>query len=150
MNFPLYPEFCAPQRVYVENDWYDGPRAGVTDLNGQPHRFLSLFDEQEDGEETFLVWAIDESELALEYAQWEIFVNWNAQYEAGLVGAQTHPGRSGNSKRWEEIDALLTARRKSPPQCARRAKARMVPLEEQQRYALSGPAYQLSWALLSL
>jgi hypothetical protein len=34
-----------PERVYVENEWYDGPRAGVPNINGMPHRFKSLFDE---------------------------------------------------------------------------------------------------------
>lgn len=142
-------EYSLPQRVYVENEWYDGPRAGVTDLNGKPHRFLSQYDEQEDEYmDTFLVWPIDDSELALEQEQWEIFVSWNEQYEAGRVGTETHPGHPGTSKRWDEINSLLANRRESPHQGARRAKAQIVHLEDQQRYAPSGPAYQLSWALL--
>ena len=142
-------EYGAPRRVHVENEWYDGPRAGVADFGGNPHRFLSQYDEQEDESMgTFLVWPIDDSELALEQEQWKIFVDWNEQYEAGLVGTGTHPAQPGTSKRWDEINALLATRRKSPPQGAKRAKAQMVPLNEQQRYAPSGPAYQLSWALL--
>jgi hypothetical protein len=27
------------ERVYVELDWYDGPRAGVVDIDEQPHYF---------------------------------------------------------------------------------------------------------------
>ena len=64
------PEFGCAEKVYVENDWYDGPRAGVADILGQPHRFKSLFDE-EDGEYmgTFLVWEIGSKELELEIEQ---------------------------------------------------------------------------------
>ena len=57
--------FGPPETVYVENDWYDGPRAGVSDINGVPHRFKSLFDEKEDEYlATFLVWPIDEAALS--------------------------------------------------------------------------------------
>lgn len=142
-------EYGPPQRVYVENDWYDGPRAGVADLCGKPHRFVSLFDELEDEYTgTFLVWPIDDSELVLEQEQWEIFVSWNEQYEAGQVGTETHPGHSGTNKRWDEINTLLATRRESPPIDARHARAQMVPLQDRHRYESSGPAYQLSWVLI--
>lgn len=32
-------KFGPPEKVYVENDWYDGPRARVADIDGVPHRF---------------------------------------------------------------------------------------------------------------
>ncbi|GAB3255011.1 hypothetical protein [Chitinimonas naiadis] len=145
----LILEYSAPQRVYVENEWYDGPRVGVTDLNGKPHRFWSQYDEQEDEYMgTFLVWPIEDSELALEQEQWEIFVTWNEQYEAGLVSSKTHPGHLGVNKRWDEIDLLLAACRAAPPQGAKRARAQVIYIEGQQRYATSGPAYQMSWRLL--
>jgi hypothetical protein len=55
-------KYGPPERVYVENDWYDGPRAGIADINGMPHRFKSLFDE-EVGEDvgTFMVWPVDKN-----------------------------------------------------------------------------------------
>ena len=31
--------FGPPERVYVENDWWDGPRGGIADIQGVPHRF---------------------------------------------------------------------------------------------------------------
>lgn len=142
-------EYTAAEHVYVENEWYDGPRAGVANLCGEPHRFVSQFDEKEDEYlGTFLVWPIDASELALEQEQWQIFVIWNEQYEAGKVGTESHLGHPGTNKRWDEINSLLKVRRESVPANARRAKAQMVCLESQQRYSLSGPDYQLSWKLL--
>ncbi len=142
-------DFGAPERVYVENEWYDGPRAGVANIDGEPHRFVSQFDEEEDEYlGTFVVWPIDESELALEQEQWQIFVRWNEQYEAGKVGPESHPGHPGTNKRWDEINSLLKTCRVSVPASARRAKAQMSHVDGQQRYALSGPAYRLSWRLL--
>ncbi|MCB1634307.1 MAG: hypothetical protein KDI51_06915 [Xanthomonadales bacterium] len=138
-----------PEHVYVENDWYDGPRAGVANVNGLPHRFISQWDEKEDEYMgTFLVWPIDPEELALEQEQWRIFASWNEQYEAGLVGTDSHPGHPGTNTRWDEIDLQLSARRKSVPSNAKQARAQMIHLEREQRYAPIGPAYQLSWRLL--
>ncbi len=138
-----------PEHVFVENEWYDGPRAGVANVNGRPHRFVSQWDEQDDellG--TYLVWPVEEDELALEQEQWRIFSEWNKQYVAGRLGSETHPGHPGTDGRWDEITLQLASRRETVPSTARRAKAQMVHLEQEQRYALSGPGYQLAWRLL--
>jgi hypothetical protein len=141
--------FGPAEHVYVENEWYDGPRAGVADVNGLPHRFTSQWDEvEEEYLGTFLVWPVAHEELALEQEQWAIFVRWNEQYEAGAVGSDSHPGHVGTNTRWDEIEAELEAKRKSIPPTARRAKAQVVPVAREPRYALSGPRYQLSWALI--
>ena len=142
-------EFGPPEHVYVENEWYDGPRAGVANIQGKPHRFVSQFDEAEDEYlGTFLVWPIGEPELALEQEQWRIFASWNGDYEAGKVGAESHPGHPGTNKRWDEIHSLLQASRESVPSNAVRAKAHLVHAERSQRYLPSGPSYRLSWRLL--
>lgn len=137
------------EHVFVESEWYDGPRAGIASVNGQPHRFVSQWDEEEDEYlGTFLVWPVDAEELALEREQWCIFVAWNALYEAGEVDTASHPGHSGTNKRWDEIALQLSGRREAVPPGAKRAKAKVVHLEREHRYAPSGPAYQLSWRLL--
>jgi hypothetical protein len=80
---PWMLTFGPPGDVYVENEWYDGPRAGIADVNGLPHRFASQWDEASDEYlDTFLVWPVAPAELALEQEQWAIFVSWNDQYEA--------------------------------------------------------------------
>ena len=138
-----------PEHVFVENEWYDGPRAGVANVGGRLHRFVSQWDEEADDYlGTFLVWPIEADEAALEQEQWQIFVHWNDQYEAGVVGSDSHPGHPGANKRWDEIASQLAAQRMSVPPFARRAKAQMLPLEQLPRYALSGPSYQLAWCFL--
>lgn len=62
--------FGPPEQVYVENEWYDGPRAGIADIQGLPHRFKSLFDEDEAGDcGTFLIWPVHQSTFDLEVEQ---------------------------------------------------------------------------------
>lgn len=142
-------KYGPPEHVFVETEWYDGPRAGIANVNGLPHRFASQWDEQEDEYlGTFLVWPVHPEELLLEQEQWQIFVRWNDQYEAGTASTDTHPGNPGTNARWDELDALLAGPRAALPEAAQRARAQMVPLERERRYAESGPSYQMSWGLL--
>ncbi len=137
------------EHVFVEAEWFDGPRAGIANVHGEPHRFLSLFDEGDDEYlGSFLVWPVGAEELALEQEQWLIFVAWNDRYEAGQVDSDTHPGYPGTNQRWDELASLLEPARKAVPASARRAKANRIDLGERKRYERIGPAYQLSWALL--
>ena len=138
-----------PERVLVENEWYDGPRAGVALVNGEPHRFVSQWDDQgDDYLGTYLVWPVDAEEVGLEQEQWSIFVTWNEQYEAGEADTATHPAHPGTNERWDAIALQLSSRRQTVPSRPKRAKAQLVHLEREQRYAPSGPAYQLAWQLL--
>ena len=86
-------KYGPPEQVYVENDWYDGPRAGIADINEMPHRFKSLFDEEKDEDlGTYMVWPVDKNVLDLEIEQWRIFVEWNTLYESGQADTDSHPG----------------------------------------------------------
>ncbi len=138
-----------PERVYVETDWYDGPKAGIADIGGLPHRFVSTFDEmRDDYSDIFLLWPVDKAELDLEIEQWAIFVEWNTRFENGEAKIDTHPAHGGISARWDEIEILLRPARTGVPTTARRALARMTALGREQRYTRAGPNYQLSWLLL--
>lgn len=142
-------KYGPPEHVFVENEWYDGPRAGIANVNGQPHRFVSQWDEQ--GDEylgTFLVWPVRSEELALEQEQWQIFVSWNDQYEAGAASTDTHPGNPGTNSRWDELSRQLATLRAPTPEHAQRARAEILPLDRERRYDESGPCYRMSWSLL--
>ncbi|MEG0130034.1 MAG: hypothetical protein RSA22_02140 [Acinetobacter sp.] len=142
-------EYGPQEHVYVENEWYDGPRAGIADVNGIPNRFKSLFDEAEDEYlGTFLVWPVDLITVELEQEQWRIFAVWNALYEAGKATIDTHPGHGGKNARWDEIEALLAISRTNIPQLAQHALAKLTHFDGDVRYPSSGPAYTLSWRLL--
>lgn len=142
-------EYGPPEHVYVENDWYDGPRSGLADVDGRPHRFVSQFDEAEgDDMGTFVLWPVEEAELLLEREQWNIFVSWNEHFEAGRRGVASHPGHGGVDRRWDELESMLKEVRARVPEGARLARARVVSIERGARYAPSGPSYRLAWKLL--
>lgn len=143
-------EFGPYERVYVENEWYDGPRAGIADIHGVPHRFKSLFDEQEDEFlSTFLVWPVTQKDLELEIEQWHIFVEWNARYESGDVDTESHPGHGGRHARWDEIAALLEHGRFDVSSDAQHAAAQLMSIDRLCRYEAAGPAYLMCWRFLS-
>ena len=133
------------EKVYVENDWYDGPRSGVADFEGKPYRFQANFDDLKGFEDTFKLYPISEEELQLEIEQWCIFVEWNKKYEAGEVGTETHPGHKGINKRYDEIQKLLKNKRKESLGHFVEAKALFEYSEQENRYELTGPCYGVTW-----
>jgi len=137
-----------PEKVHVENEWYDGPRAGVADIAGMPHRFISEFDEVEDDYcDVFIVWPITEKNLELEIEQWRIFVAWNSRFESGQCGTDSHPAVGGIDPRWDEIESILEIDRKEIPDGARKARAKFIRLKTANRYGLDGPDYKLQWSV---
>jgi hypothetical protein len=137
-----------PEIVFVENEWCDGPRAGIANVGGTPHRFKSLFDEKEDEYlSTFVVWPIGKPELDQEIEQWQIFVEWNTLFEAGVTSTESHPAHGGLNARWDELEVLLRLHRSEVPASAKRANAEFHRIDGESRYALSGPDYRLSWSI---
>lgn len=142
-------EFGPFERVCVENDWYDGPKEGIAEIDGVPHRFQLLFDENEDEYlSTFKVWPVSLEELVLEIEQWCIFVNWNIRYESGEVDAESHPANGGRDFRWDEIVGALKVLRQEEFLNVKYAKAQIKPANNAARYDLSGPNYLMSWKFL--
>ncbi|MBL8261868.1 MAG: hypothetical protein JNM58_05525 [Xanthomonadaceae bacterium] len=137
------------ERVYVELEIYDGPRVGIADVHGVPHRFSSKYDENDAGGlGTFSIVPIDPSVLELEQAQWSIYVAWNRRCEAGASASDLHPGEGGVDSRWDELQVLLAESRGAFSACARQAKAEKQWIERDERYAEDGPDYRMRWTLL--
>ena len=142
-------QISIPEQVLVETSWYDGPREGVGNIVGVPHRFSSNFDETDDEPTgTYHVWPINKNELILEIEQWKLFVDWNNEYELGKTDTSTHPGTGGIDKRWDEIETLLKQSRRNIPSSAKLARAEFVRIEDRNRYDYSGPDYMLVWNML--
>jgi hypothetical protein len=132
-------------KVYVENAWYDGPRQGIADFNGKPHRFIANFDELTGYKDTFRLYPIQSEELQLEIEQWSIFVEWNRKYENGEVQVDTHPGHGNINQRYDEIETILKDKRESIPSDYIEAKADFEPIYQQNRYEEQGPCYKVKW-----
>ncbi|MEJ3742702.1 hypothetical protein WEI85_05345 [Actinomycetes bacterium KLBMP 9797] len=136
------------EAVYVELDWYDGPRAGLADVDGVPHYFRAVHDYTRPNEpdDEYLVWPVGQQALSWEREQWDIFVRWNARYESGIADTDSHPGHGGVDTRYDELTTLLESHR-APPDGARRLRAEWRPLESPDRYSAGGPSYTVRWRL---
>jgi hypothetical protein len=142
-------KYGPPERVYVENEWYDGPRAGIADFGGVPHRFKSIFDEEQDEYlGTFLLWPVDKLIVDLEIDQWCIFVEWNALYESGKADTDSHPAHGNRNARWDEVQEILKPIRNNVPAVVKRAVAELLRLDREARYETSGPDYMLCWSAI--
>ncbi len=135
------------EKVYVELDWYDGPRSGVADYNGIPHRFISKFDDTKGYSGSFSLISISVEDFELEVEQWKIFVKWNDLYESGKASTESHPAHGGISQRWDEIEKILKDKRNEVPPDAIRVSATFEHNNQDSTYAPTGPCYGVIWHL---
>ncbi|MFB7127243.1 hypothetical protein [Kitasatospora sp. NPDC056273] len=134
------------ERVYVELDWYDGPRGGVADVDGAAHYFRAVHDypRPDAPDDEYLVWPVSGPVLALEREQWAIFASWSTRREAGCASAAGHPGNGGIDTRYDELEAQLAPYREVPTQ-VRRAVAEWRPIAGP-RYHVEGVGCMVKWS----
>jgi hypothetical protein len=71
-------------KVYTVNDYWDGPRAGIADFNGQPHYYECQFNEaKDDWSDIFLLKPIDSETLQLAMEDWDSWERWDTAYKEG-------------------------------------------------------------------
>lgn len=131
--------------VHVENAYYDGPSAGIVDVDDVPHYFRRD-DSHAGDDDVHFVWPVDGPTFALEREQWLIFVTWNARYEAREATPAAHPAVGGVDARYDELEALLEPLR-AVPDGAQRWKAEWgYPTDLQGRYHADGAGYFVRWS----
>ena len=72
------------ERVYTMTDYHDGPREGIADFNGAPHKYRALFvpfDERDS--DTFELSPLTPAAFALEAETWAIWCRFEAACVAG-------------------------------------------------------------------
>ncbi|MFH9968967.1 hypothetical protein ACH4PR_48175 [Streptomyces mirabilis] len=131
------------ERVYVESEWYSGPRAGLADVDGKPHYFQGNDWNDADEADEYSVWPASFAVVELEREQWAIFARWNERREAGRVGPETHPGQGGIDARYDGL-ALLLAQYRQAPDDARRLVGE-VRFDAGARYRVEGLNYWFRW-----
>jgi hypothetical protein len=95
-------------RVYTVNDYYDGPRRGIADVDGVPHIYESEFDHSTDEYgDTFLVSPVDQSLLALVLEDWEIWLRWNSAFKRGEASVDSHPALPKDRERHEALKIAI-------------------------------------------
>ena len=135
------------ESIHVELDWYDGPQAGLADVDGVVHYFHTVHYGIGDGEpdEEFYVWPASEVAVAAECEQWAIFVEWNDRYEAGTADSDTHPDQGGVHLRYDELTELLVPHRKVPDGARRLAAEWKWDDGSRSRYRVDGTDYRVRW-----
>jgi hypothetical protein len=101
----LMPQY---ERVYTVLDYYDGPRKGVADFEGQPHLYECIFDEAKGNySDSFLLMPIDGESFRLALEDWAIWQRWELAYHTGQADLSTHPALPNERKRHDEVQTIL-------------------------------------------
>jgi hypothetical protein len=109
------------ERVHTTNDYYDGPRLGVADVEGAPHIYQSPFDEARSNyAEYFLVGPISADLLDLVLEDWAIWTRWERAFKCGEVSTAAHPALPAERERHEEIKQLIGDRLFVDPSAGRK------------------------------
>jgi hypothetical protein len=101
------PQF---ERVYTVTDYYDGPRGGVANFRGEPHRYRSVYLDSatwEPDEDRFELQPISAEALQLALEDWAIWRRWEEAFHTGQTDLSTHPALPEDRARHEVIEAAL-------------------------------------------
>ena len=106
------------ETVYTCPDWWDGPRGGIADYLGRPHRFESEWDYYQGEPDTFLLTPIDAETFRLALEDWTIWRRWESAFYQGQATQDTHPVLPEDRTRYEELQRLLDGRLIVDASCA--------------------------------
>src|SRR5271154_1831851 len=96
------------EKVHTVRDYYDGIRAGTADLNGAPHYFASVFDDDiDDYTQDFRLFAVTAQFMERELRRSAIYRAWEARYHRGIEPAETHPALGGIVPEYDELSEWL-------------------------------------------
>jgi hypothetical protein len=107
------------------NDYYDGPRLGIADVDGAPHIYEAEFDHSSDEYgDTYFVSPVDETLLALVLEDWEIWLRWDSAFKRGAVSVKSHPSLPQDRERHEALKIAIGDRLRVDRAHAEHLKAR--------------------------
>ncbi len=102
------PDF---ERVHTMTDYYDGPRGGIADFEGQPHLYESIFnDDADDYTDIFRLSPVSQDLFRLALEDWQNWLRWETAFHNGRTTRDTHPALPADRRRHDELDAILKDR----------------------------------------
>lgn len=94
--------------VHTISDWYDGARAGVADLRGEPHYFQNEWLESEQyWSDIYFLTPLDVEMFELAKEDWEIWLRWEKAFNEGRTTHDTHPTLPEDRQRHREVERFL-------------------------------------------
>jgi len=116
--------YDAYEVVHTMTNFWDGPRKGIANFQGQPHLYQSDYkDLESECSDTFWLMSVDSQTFALALEDWEIWRRWETAFHSGETSIDTHPALPQDRARYAEIQTLLKGRLELNPACAIRAQA---------------------------
>jgi len=96
------------QKVYTVNGFWDRPRFGVADYDGQPHIYESPFDEvADDYSDVYQLSPINSELFELILRDWIIWEKWLAAFNAGKAAKDSHPCLPGDKPEHGQLTELI-------------------------------------------
>ncbi|MDJ0366983.1 hypothetical protein QMK33_17680 [Hymenobacter sp. H14-R3] len=92
-------------------DWYDGPRSGIADYNGQPYFFESQWSNIGNGlGDWYKLSPVSKEVLQLELERWRLWKKYEVASKVKAVGEEHHPFLPSDQTRGEQLTILLEGR----------------------------------------
>jgi len=108
--------------VFTVREYHDWPRRGTANFRGTPHSFACIFDEQQDEySNLYRLKPIDVNTLQLALEQWDIWLRWQAAFQRGEVGLESHPALPAERNRYEQLKRVLAPALEVPEDAALKA-----------------------------
>jgi len=96
------------EEVFTVTDYYDGPRGGIANFNGQPHLYDCVFaEEKQDYSNLYRLTPVSQELLLLALEDWAIWKRWERAFHAGEVNHNSHPALPAERDRHLHIQSLL-------------------------------------------
>jgi hypothetical protein len=96
------------EEVFTVTDFYDGPRQGIANCDGQPRFYECISDETLVAEQRlFRLISISSQTFQLAMEDWDIWERWEAAFHAGRAGPDSHPALPEERERHEELKKIL-------------------------------------------
>ena len=96
------------EEVFTVTDYYDGPRRGIANFNGQPHLYDCVFaDEKQDYSNLYRLTPVSEELFLLALEDWTIWKRWELAFHAGEVNLDSHPALPAERDRHLYLQSLL-------------------------------------------
>jgi hypothetical protein len=134
------------ERVYTMTDYYDGPREGIADFEGQPHLYKSEWNDGEDlSTSTFKLSPVDPRLLALALEAWGIWRRWETAFHEGRTTRETHPALPEERSRSDELNQILEHELKIDEHRCVRARGDFKQLDDPEWSGLGWKPLQVRW-----
>ena len=78
------------EEVFTVTDYYDGPRGGIANFNGEPHLYDCIFAEP-DYSNLYRLTPVSHELFLLALEDWAIWKRWERAFNAGEVNHDSHP-----------------------------------------------------------